>query len=191
MIFFRKIKYDQLSDEELIRRYSSSENTEYVGELFSRYSHLVFGICLNFLKDRNDSKDAVITIFERIIHELKKQEVDKFKNWLFSVSRNYCLNQIRSKNRLSLREKIFSDEFENEIVSETELTDNEQEVEIIQQAIKELKEEQSICIHLFYFEQKSYADIVVETGYSNEQVKSYIQNGKRNLKNILNSNYER
>ena len=191
MIFFRKIKYDQLSDEELIRRYSSSENTEYVGELFSRYSHLVFGICLNFLKDRNDSKDAVITIFERIIHELKKQEVDKFKNWLFSVSRNYCLNQIRSKNRLSLREKIFSDEFENEIVSETELTDNEQEVEIIQQAIKELKEEQSICIHLFYFEQKSYADIVVETGYSNEQVKSYIQNGKRNLKNILKSNYER
>ena len=192
MIFFRKKYYHQLTDNELIVKYSESGNTEYVGELFTRYSHLVYGVCLNYLKNRNDAKDAVLSIFENIIGELNKnKEINNFKNWLYTVTRNFCLIQIRTKNRSSIREKIFSEEYENKVVGEYTISEDESEFKIINEAIRELKKEQEICIELFYLKQKSYAEIVQHTGFTADQVKSYIQNGKRNLRNILKNSYEK
>ncbi len=187
MIFFKKIKYNKLSDSELVHQYSESGNTEFVGELFTRYSHLVYGVCLLYLKNRSDAKDAVLSIFEKLITDLKKHKISNFKNWLHSVSRNYCLIQIRGKNRATLRETIFSNEHENETIStfEYEINKNDEEFKEVHNAIQELKAEQKICIELFFLQQKSYAEIIETTGFSSDQVKSYIQNGKRNLKNIL------
>ena len=52
-------------------------------------------------------------------------------------------------------------------------------------SLEELNPEQKQCLILFYLEKKSYQEISENTGFSLMQVKSYIQNGKRNLKILL------
>ena len=186
MVFFKKIRYNEFSDVDLIKKYSQTGNTEYVGELFSRYSHLVYGVCLFYLKNRNDSKDAVLSIFERLLTDLKKHEITNFKSWLHSVSRNYCFIRIRNRNRLSLREQIFSDQYENDfsLQSDFDETNNEDYLKV-NTAIEKLNPEQRTCIELFFLQKKSYAEIAEHTGFTSDQVKSYLQNGKRNLRNLL------
>lgn len=186
MIFFKKIRYNKLTDSELLILYKNGKNTEVVGELFSRYSHLVYGVCLNYLKNQQNAKDAVLSIFENIINDLMSVDIENFKAWLYIVTRNYCLMQIRTKQRQMLREKIFSDEFESEILpNEFDFIKNSNEYNEVYMAINKLNNEQRICIELFYLQNKSYSQIIEITNFSNNQVKSFIQNGKRNLRNIL------
>jgi RNA polymerase sigma factor (sigma-70 family) len=187
MIFFRKIQYQKLSDVELVTYYSKYGKPEYVGELFSRYSHLVYGVCLYYLNNRSDAKDAVLSIFERLLSDLKTNEISNFKAWIHTVSRNFCLVQIRGKNRSTLRNHIFSNEFENELTHQPdfEFKQDDKTYKEVYTAINELNKEQKLCIELFYLQNKSYNEIVIITGFTPDQVKSYIQNGKRNLKNIL------
>lgn len=186
MVFFKKIRYDKLSDVELIKKYSETDNSEYVGELFSRYSHLVYGVCLFYLKNRNESKDSVLDIFERLLKDLKTHDISNFKSWLHSVTRNYCLTKIRNKSRLSLREQIFSDQYENESTLQPDFDEtNHEDFKKVYTAIQRLNSEQKKCIELFFLQNKSYAEIVEHTGFTSDQVKSYLQNGKRNLRNLL------
>jgi len=58
----------------------------------------------------------------------------------------------------------------------------------LKEAMTSLNREQGLCVTLFYLEEKSYKEVVEITGFSSNQVKSYIQNGKRNLKLYLESN---
>lgn len=186
MIFFKKIRFINLTDSELLNLYKNSGNTEVVGELFSRYSHLVYGVCLNYLKNQQIAKDAVLSVFENIIKDLKNIEIENFKAWLHAVTRNYCLMQLRTKQRQLLREKIFSDELESEVLpQEFDFIKNCNEYDEVYLAINKLDNEQKTCIELFYLQNKSYSQITEITNFSNNQVKSYIQNGKRNLRNIL------
>jgi RNA polymerase sigma factor (sigma-70 family) len=187
MIFFKKIQYQKLSDVELINYYSKYDKPEYVGELFSRYSHLVYGVCVYYLNNRSDAKDAVLSIFEKLLNDLKVNEITNFKAWIHAVSRNYCLVQIRGKKRSTIRNHIFSNEFGNELSHQPEIDviKDDGDYKEVYAAINKLNKEQKLCIMLFYLQNKSYNEIVISTGYTPDQVKSYIQNGKRNLKNIL------
>jgi len=187
MIFFKKIQFHTLSDAELVKQYLKYGKSEYVGELFSRYSHLVYGVCLSYLNNRSDAKDAVLSIFERLIKDIQVNEITNFKAWLHTVSRNFCLIQIRGKNRSFIRDHIFSNEYENELTYQPDfdIGNEDDDYKEIYAAIKELNKEQQLCIELFFLQNKSYNEIVASTGYTHDQVKSYIQNGKRNLKNLL------
>jgi len=188
MIFFKKIRFKNLSDSDLLKQYKSTGSSEYVGELFSKYSHLVYGVCLNYLKNQQNAKDAVLSVFEKIIVEIKKSEIENFKAWLHTVTKNYCLVQIRTKQRQILREKIFSDEINNEIFPvETDEFYEDDKTDEIYSAINNLDKEQKTCIELFYLQNKSYSEIAEIMNYTNNQVKSYIQNGKRNIRNYLTS----
>jgi RNA polymerase sigma factor (sigma-70 family) len=175
----------QMSDKELIIQYKKSEDKLFIGELYKRYSHLVFGMCLNYFKDKDTSCDMVIQIFEKLFEELKKREVECFKAWLTFVVRNYCISEIR---KLQTRQRIELD-FEreckdSEITNEPEIN-SDQQIAHLENALKELNPFQKKCIELFYYKNMSYAQIVEVTGYSVNEVKSYIQNGKRNLRLIL------
>ena len=59
--------------------------------------HLVYGVCLKYLKNRDESKDAVMQIFEKLIIEIPKQKIENFRSWLYVVTKNYCLMQLRSQ----------------------------------------------------------------------------------------------
>ena len=188
-------KYIHFSDNELIAEYKNTKNNVFVGILYKRYSHLVLGLSLKYLKDEDEAKDAVMQVFEKLLTDLLKFNIDYFKSWLYTFSKNHCLMIIRSKQSKLKKEidmQIHADYF-----METESTlhpNKEEEKEIqynlLEKAINELSEDQKKCIDLFYLKEKSYNEIVEITGYSINEVKSFIQNGKRNLKIKLEKNSE-
>jgi len=187
-----KEKPDQYSDQEIIAWYREDRDPEWIGILFERYTHLVLGICLKYLKSEEDSKDAVMQIFENLMDDLVNHRVDHFKSWLYTLTRNHCLMQlrkIRTVNRyheaelIKLRESIMESADKMHLNNEREL---DHMLEALSSGIAMLSKEQSKCIELMYLKEKSYKEIASLTGYNLKQVKSYIQNGKRNLQKILN-----
>jgi RNA polymerase sigma-70 factor (ECF subfamily) len=182
---------DQMNDQDIITRYKEDQDTEWIGVLFKRYTHLVFGVCMKYLKNEEDAKDAVMQVFENLIHRLLDHEVENFKSWLYTITRNHCLMQIR-KQQTASKYRVFELSRLHESIMESAETmhlNNERELEQVferlSDGIKMLSEEQSKCIELMYLKEKSYREIAEITGYDLKQVKSYIQNGKRNLQKIL------
>jgi len=181
-----------LTDLELVSRYKLTLDKLYVGELFKRYSHLVLGLCINYFKDKDNAKDALVQIFEKLFDELKKREVENFRAWLCFVSRNYCISYLRKQKTENTRQKDYQIGQETFVEMEPVVRHDDKEVQLqhLEEAIKQLNEEQRICVDLFYLQEKSYQDIAAATGFSLKEVKSFLQNGKRNLKNILTQNNE-
>jgi RNA polymerase sigma factor (sigma-70 family) len=186
----RKPEYPEnnIPDEVLVSQYLHTGNKELIAILFERYTHLVYGICLGYLKDKEQAKDAVMEIFESLFDKLSVHQVVSFKNWIYSVSRNHCL--------MFLRKAASQNKLHDKILSGTD-TDHPEQPEMnaetrepfsdgmILTAVDSLNAEQQLCVRLMYLQDKSYKDIADQTGYSLNQVKSHIQNGKRNLKNYL------
>jgi RNA polymerase sigma-70 factor (ECF subfamily) len=176
----------QLSDQDLITRYKESDDKIFVGELYKRYSHLVIGMCLSYFKDRDTAKDLTLAIFEKLFVELKKRDVECFRAWLTFVVRNFCISELRKQQVQALRIEEFSRETDIE-ESEEAAVSTDKNLANLETAINELNPFQKRCIELFYFRNMSYQQIVSVTGFSANEVKSYIQNGKRNLRLILSS----
>jgi len=181
------------TDEWLIAKFKSSGDLEFLGKLYEKYMHLVYGVCLKYLKDRDDGQDAVMQIFEKLIVELPKREIENFKPWLHVIAKNHCLMQLRSeKSKTRRQEKIYESDavfMENSY----ELHHNneqvvEQDLEALKKCIEQLKTEQKECVRLFYLQEKCYQEIVEETNFELKKVKSHIQNGKRNLKICMENN---
>jgi RNA polymerase sigma factor (sigma-70 family) len=179
-----------LSDEELVHRYRNSHDTAYIGELYVRYTHLVYAVCLKYFHNDADAQDAVMQIFEKLIVELKKHHVETFRPWLHTVVRNHCMMQFRqeasaNKNEVELK-KITQQSVETAGTDQPGSDDEkEQMMAYLTNGMVALKGEQRTCVELFYLKDKSYQQIADQTGYTLGEVKSYIQNGKRNLKNYI------
>lgn len=192
MRLFKTKHIQSFSDIELIAEFKRKGNNEVIGELYKRYSHLVYGVCLKYLKNEDESKDAVIQIFENLMEDLLKHDVVNFKSWLHSVTRNHCLMFLRKQQTVLKREHEYEYYAESESSNEISFDRHEKEVKEelltgLEKAMTFLKEEQRICIELFFLQEKRYEEVAEMTGYSPKQVKSYIQNGKRNLAIHLNS----
>ena len=143
---------------------------------------LVYGVCLKYLKDREESRDAVMQIFEKLVTSLREHEVEHFKSWLYVTSRNHCLMQLRAEKGKNF-EEISAHLMESDaFMHPGEEPEMESNLSKLEHCIEQLAAEQKHCITLFYMQQKCYKEIVQLTGFDDNKVKSYIQNGKRNLK---------
>ncbi len=175
---------------ELLAEYRSTGDLELLGKLYEQYMPLVFGLCLKYFRDEEQSKDAVMQIFEELVKKLRVHEVTNFKAWLYTLSRNYCLMLLRSSSKheiISIDEKFM----ENEAFVHLNLEDDtEEKLSVMAKCIEELPSEQKVSINLFYMEQKCYKEVADQTGFELGKVKSYIQNGKRNLKICIEKNSE-
>ncbi|MFC2102181.1 RNA polymerase sigma factor [Bacteroidota bacterium] len=182
---------DSLSDIEVVLRYKQTRDKELVGELFRRYTRFVFLVCMKYMKDEEQAKDAAMQVFEALFEKLKKHEIHNFKPWLHSVAKNHCLILLRKKKRLPVIHEDQFREFPDLVESEYLLhlsDEKESELTKLEDAILSLNKEQRTCIELFYLKKMCYQEVAAKTGYSDKQVKSYIQNGKRNLRLILERN---
>ena len=190
-MIFDFLNYKNFTDDELVARYKKTGKPSLVGILYERFYHLVYGVCLKYLKDRDASKDMVIAIFEKLLISLKTEEITNFKSWLYKVTKNECLMYLRSEQRRKNREENYMSDF-------TEISSEHDDIfdlygidsELLSENIKSLKPEQQLAIIQFYYENKSYAEISKINGITVTQVKSYIQNGKRNLFNLLANKHE-
>ena len=175
-------------DAALIALYKKTGDLEVLGQLYGRYMHLVYGVCLKYLQDEAKSQDAVMQIFEELITKLKIHEVQNFKSWLHVLCRNFCLMALRKwgKNKTVSIEDTFVEntEFVHLNIDDTK----EQQLTLMEKCMESLPEEQRLCVDLFYLKEKCYKEIAEITGYDLSKVKSYIQNGKRNLKNCIEKN---
>ena len=189
MLFNSKSDPRELPDEELIEKFLNTGNKHYFGVLFQRYTHLVFGACMKYLKNKDESEDAVMDIFEKLMTELKSHEVRNFKGWIYTVARNHCLMKIRKEKQMQMTNDVQKlDGLVVEMPEPMHLSnDMKKEIELtgLEQAMTKLSDEQRTCLELFYLQEKCYNEVATITKYSLNEVKSYIQNGKRNLKNHL------
>jgi len=179
-------KHQHSTDQELLEQFYSDHDNEWLGILLQRYTLLLLGVCMKYLKNEEEAKDSVQQIFLKVIQELHKYKVEYFKSWLYMVAKNHCLMKLREKKGK------FTDEINDRINAQPEeetdrkaLLQNEHTMDLMEAALKELQTEQQQCVTLFYLQKKSYQQISEETGFNMLQVKSYIQNGKRNLKILI------
>ncbi len=202
MIWIRKnrIKGDiqQLTDEELIQSYKDTGKEMYVATLFLRYIDKIYLIAQDYMADRAETKDMVMIVFEKVLKNLKKTEVQSFKNWVHTIVKNECHYHYRTRNNQSKKLKEWS-ETERKSLNSVEsnpllhLIEEEKKKKrnsTLTKALNTLNEKQRICIQLLFFEQKSYKEIAQITGFSDKEIKSHIQNGKKNLKKILSKEKE-
>jgi RNA polymerase sigma-70 factor (ECF subfamily) len=176
-----------LSDHDLILKYRETYDGEIIALLFKRYTHLVYGVSLKYLQDPDDAKDAVMEIFEALMTDLLQYDIRNFKSWLHSVTRNHCLMMLRKKRPERMEAGILEKKKDSHVVESLQSVhqDNafenytDEDLEI---ALAVLKEPQRRCIELFYLEGSSYNEVCRQTGLSYKEVKSHIQNGKRNMK---------
>lgn len=183
-------KINEQDDLSLIAAYQKSGDLEVLGTLYNKYMHLVFGVCFNYFKDEEQSKDAVMQIFEELVVKLKVHQVQNFKSWLHVLSRNHCLMALRksAKNPTVAMEDNF---VENGDFVHLDIDDTkETQLTIMEKCMETLTEEQRRSVDLFYLQEKCYKEVADITGYDMLKVKSYIQNGKRNLKICIEKNSE-
>jgi RNA polymerase sigma-70 factor (ECF subfamily) len=186
----------KLADDELLQSLTKDNYGDIVNEIFNRYSHILYGVCYKYLKNTEESKDAVQSIFEKIFIDLSNHTVKNLKSWLFVVAKNYCLMHIR-KRQLDLKEltpesttnvlyKLYQEELGQKIDDEVA----EDQISKMLALMEKLSSQQGICLSLMYLEDKSYKEIADITGFGMNEVKSHIQNGKRNLRKLLTDGYE-
>lgn len=179
-------KYNHITDQELLEKFYADHDNEWLGILLERYTLLLLGVCMKYLKNEDDAKDSVQQIFLKVIQELHKYKVEYFKSWVYMVAKNHCLMKLRDRNgkiAAEINEKLMS--APEEEADRQSLVQNDMTLDLMEQSLKELNQEQKQCVTLFYLQKKSYQEINEITGFTMLQVKSYIQNGKRNLKIMI------
>ena len=174
-----------MDDRELLEHYYADSNNQWLGILLSRYSLLLMGVCMKYLKNQEEAKDAVQQIFYKVISDMHKYRVNFFKSWIYMVAKNHCLMRLREKGRffVEVNDNILS--LQEDTESREENIEKEKELTELESELAQLNTEQRQCLTLFYLQRKSYIEVAAATNFTVMQVKSHIQNGKRNLKIIL------
>ena len=175
-------KITDYTDEELLEKYKDSGNSEFFGQLYNRYIPLVYGLCLKYLQNEDKAQDAVMEIFENLMPKITGYEIKVFKTWLYSVAKNHCFYILKANKR-----ELVVDFDSNLMESDDIITLLGEDVDLekedaLNYCMAKLSEPQRITVTKFFYEELSYVDIVEATGYDLKSVKSYLQNGKRNLK---------
>jgi RNA polymerase sigma-70 factor (ECF subfamily) len=192
----KRSSYLEYSDEALAALYRENNDMEVISEFHRRYAHLVLGVCLKYLRNEDAACDTTMHIFEKLISDLKTHKVDNFKSWLYSVSKNQCLMEIRKTSSTEKQKEYYienSTEKFVEIWDELHLNheyDEEKRVQALTNALQQLNKEQRVCIELFFLKDKSYNEIADLANMDVKNVKSHIQNGKRNLRILLERTYD-
>lgn len=175
-------QYAKYTDEDLVIKYYQTHDNYWLGVLLQRYTLLLLGVCMKYLHNEDESKDAVQQVFYKVLNELPRNKIQSFRAWLYTVTKNHCLMQLRNRKNVVLEE--WKETLANSLQDEPPQNEAERDrLSIyISSALQQLNEEQKTCVSLFYLNKKSYFEIAEITGFTDTQVKSYIQNGKRNLK---------
>ncbi|PLX07696.1 MAG: RNA polymerase subunit sigma-24 [Marinilabiliales bacterium] len=193
-MFLKRKSFPKMTDDELIAHYKLHQDKECVGELYKRYTGFTYAICLKYHKNSDKAREAALEIFEELIDKLLQHDIKNFKSWLHTVARNHCLLSFRSKKHeeqfIDNYKKYQNDFMEQDKVLYPDYVTKEENYKELELCINQLKDEQKNCIVLFYLQNKSYVEVAEITGYSMKEVKSFLQNGKRNLKILMSKDDE-
>lgn len=187
LAFLRKISSETIADAELVAQYRSTNDLIVLGDLYNRYMEMVYGVCLKYLKEPENAQDSVMAIFEELVTKLRKHDVDNFKSWLYTLAKNHCLMRLRAEKKtgtVKIAEEFMQSE---EGLHLQDVLDREENFKQLEYCMGQLASDQRKAIELFYLHGKCYNEIAAETGCEWNNVRSYIQNGRRNLKICMES----
>lgn len=179
--FTKKIS-SSFSDTELVTQYRNGGSLSVLGDLYSRYMEMVYGVCLKYLKDPDDAQDSVMSIFEELVTKLRQHSVENFKSWLYTLAKNHCLMKLRSQKKAPLTKMDEAFVQSEEDLHLKDVLDREEHFRQLDECMEQLGENQRKVIEAFYLKGKCYNEISAETGIEWKAVRSYLQNGRRNLK---------
>jgi RNA polymerase sigma-70 factor (ECF subfamily) len=174
------------ADDLLVAQFTDTGDAAVLGELYSRYMPLVYGVCLRYLASGPDAEDAVMEIFEELVVKIPGHRIRNFRTWLWSVARNHCLQRLRREKRavrVDFEERFMESPSFLHLLSDTE--GSEAALGVLAGCMEKLPARQHEAVSMFFVEKLSYADIAEATLGEVKRVKSYIQNGKRNLRLCL------
>jgi RNA polymerase sigma-70 factor (ECF subfamily) len=184
------------TDEELAEMFRKDKDMEILGELFHRYMDMIMGLCMKYFKNTVDSEDAVMEIFEVLARRLPNHQVKHFKSWIYSLSSNHCLDILRKKKRDFSREGekhlMYSMEVKRQYSDELieEKSNQEKLLLSMEDCMKQLVDKQKQCVQLFYIDKMKYEEVSKALEITWSQTRSFIQNGRRNLKKCMENNHE-
>ena len=181
-------KFDHISDAELLQKFYKDHDNKWLGILLPRYTLLLLGVCMKYLKNEDDARDCVQQIFLKVINELRKYKVVYFKSWIYMIARNHCLMKLRDNKKATVELTERTAPVTNAETDKKILLEKDALLQKLETALQKLNPEQKQCLKLFYLQKKSYSEVSEITGFTMMQVKSYLQNGKRNLKLLIENN---
>ena len=187
MLLNRRTYLRKLSDEDIISLYKEKQWTSCIDELYQRYAHMVFGVCMKYVKQIENAEDLTLSLFASLTEKLLQHQVQHFKSWLYVSARNSSLMFLRAnKKNIELKDDdVLCDDGDQRL---DEKLEKDELIESLIMVFEELKQEQRIYIQLFYLQKKSYEEVAKITNYSMKELKSHLQNGKRNLKILMEQN---
>src|SRR4028119_913142 len=98
--------HNTLSDDDLLLHYRRTGAAEWLGWLLQRYTVLLLGVGMKYLKDKDAAHDAVQAVFLKALTHLPQGEIQNFKGWLYILTRNHCLQQLRDRHHLAGEEVL-------------------------------------------------------------------------------------
>ncbi|MDR0510845.1 MAG: sigma-70 family RNA polymerase sigma factor [Rikenellaceae bacterium] len=176
---------ERMSDAALLENYLDTGEAEYFGTLYNRYIQLVYGLCLRYLRSVESAEDAVMQIFEELMPRVGRYRIGEFRTYIYSVARNHCLQELRRKKIAFAPESELAFVESGDMAHLLDKRDDQRRQQRLNRCIERLPAPQRTSIRLFFLEERSYADVAEMSGYNVKSVKSYIQNGKRNLKKCI------
>lgn len=190
---FKKDK-SHYTDQQLVDQFCSTLDQQVLAKLYTRYSHMVFGVCMKYLENGDDASDGVMNIYEKLGNEITRHKIENFASWLYVMTKNHCLMELRNRKSKEKKHELW---LENEMVFMESYhqmhpidADHGLHTTRLKDCIEKLKPDQRKCIEMFYYNNKCYTEISELLQLEEKSVKSHLQNGKRNLKICLEASHE-
>ncbi len=174
-------KEDNIELKNWIDDFQSTGNQEHLVKVFMMFRELIFGVCLKYFRNEEDAKDATLEIYQLLSKKLPSQKIENFKPWLYVVVKNYCFEKLRKKSRQLVKENEAIDVYSEHLIHPDNI-EKEELLEVMEKCMETLSEKQRNCINAFYYKKLSYHEAAAALSMSWNQVRSQIQNGRRNLK---------
>lgn len=168
-------------------QFKDDHDPEKLAVLYDRYLEMIYAVCLKYLEDDENARDAVMDIYESLSVKVIRHEIDNFKGWLYTVVKNHCLMQLRKtagRKIVSIDEEFMQSQQQ---LHQDDVHFNEWQLNNLSGCIETLSADQKKIVDLFYLQQKCYKEIVEQTGFDWNKVRSLVQNGRRNLKICMES----
>lgn len=148
------------TDEELVRLFIVTQRNPYFEELYERCSNKVYRKCLSFVKDQAKAEDFTHDIFLKLIFKLGSyQENARFSTWLYSITYNYCMDQLRINKK---RAEVYDDE-KLEVPDDTDLNTMFEEPDVeakrLNRAMERLTTEEKSVLMMKYQDELSIREI--------------------------------
>ncbi|OWZ83320.1 RNA polymerase sigma factor [Natranaerobius trueperi] len=190
----------KVKEDELLVKKCQKGKLDAFEDLVNKYQQKVYSLCYRFAGNHDDANDLAQEAFIRVYHSIDKFHFKSaFSTWLYRVTSNVCLDEIRKKKRtssVSINSPMETDEGEvyfnlpDQKFNPEQLTERKDVQDIVHKAIQELPEEQRITILLREIEGLSYEELAEALNVSIGTVKSRLNRARHNLKEILTQKTE-